>query len=515
MRHVRGIVVLVLLASLVAGCGGGRKLPQEFDAPEMVALDPEESGPLARVTERVKPRLGPEESAFMLMPDSADALRLRLMLIDSARKTLDCQYFFWYGDEGGYLLTARVLAAADRGVRVRVLLDDLKLKAEEDDAWGAALASHPNIDIKIFNPWRSREKGAMMEFMTSMRELNQRMHNKIMAADGHLAIVGGRNIGNNYWGLSDKFNSIDLDLLAAGPVMDEIEESFDSYWNHELSYPVDQMGLDITPEDLEAARAEIKQQVDDAREVLAAFSIEPKDWTDWLNAIPDKMITGRSWVLYDTPATDKRSRPQQLYDALSQEIDETLEKEILIASAYFVPQHEFVDATLEFVDKGVEVRILTNSLASNPGTMSHAGYKRYRRALLLAGADLYELRHDAKDKSEYETAPRQGEFLGLHTKSLVVDRKYSFVGSLNLDPRSAIMNTEVGIIVESEELAEQVIAAIEKDMTPENSWHVILNDKKKVEWVSGDEVLHKEPARDGMQRFMTWFVGALANENWL
>jgi putative cardiolipin synthase len=354
-----------------------------------------------------------------------------------------------------------------------------------------------------------------MEFMTSMRELNQRMHNKIMAADGHLAIVGGRNIGNNYWGLSDKFNSIDLDLLAAGPVIDEIEDSFDSYWNHELSYPMDQTGLEVTPEDLEAVRADIKQQVDDAREVLAAFSIEPKDWAERLEAIPDRMITGRSWVLYDAPATDRRSRPQQLYDTLADAVKEVTKKEILIASAYFVPQHEFVDSTLEAVDRGVEVRILTNSLASNPGTVSHAGYKRYRRALLLAGADLYELRHDAKDKSRYETAPRQGNFLGLHTKSIVVDRKYSFVGSLNIDPRSAIMNTEVGIIVESEELAEQVIAAIERDMTPENSWHVVLNDKKKVEWVSGDEVLHREPARGGKQRFVTWFIGAFANENWL
>jgi putative cardiolipin synthase len=504
MRHLRGVVVLGLLGVLLAGCGGGRKLPHDFDAPEMVALDPDQTSPLAGVTARVEPRLGPEESAFMAMPDSADALRLRLMLIDSARKTLDCQYFFWYGDEGGYLLTSRVLAAADRGVRVRVLLDDLKLKPEEDDAWGAALASHPNIDIKIFNPWRSREKGQMMEFMTSMRELNQRMHNKIM-----------RNIGNNYWGLSDKFNSIDLDLLAAGPVMDEIEESFDSYWNHDLSYPMDQMGIETAPEDLETVRAEVKQQVDDARDVLAAFAIAPRDWSEWLDAIPDKMITGRSWVLYDTPATDKKSRPQQLYDTLAEAIGDVVEKEILIASAYFVPQHVFVDDTLELVDRGIEIRILTNSLASNPGTVSHAGYKRYRRALLLAGADLYELRHDAQDKSDYETAPRQGEFLGLHTKSIVVDRRYSFVGSLNLDPRSAIMNTEVGIIVESEELAEQVIAAIEKDMTPENSWHVILNDRKKVEWVSGDEVLDKEPARDGMQRFVTWFVGVLANENWL
>jgi putative cardiolipin synthase len=514
MRALRGVGVLVLLVFLVAGCGGGgKKLPMLGPQPKVFALEPEETGPLSTITERLRPRLGPGESGFMLMPDSADALRLRLMLIDSARQTLDFQYFFWKGDAGGYLLISRVITAADRGVRVRILLDDLNLKPE-DDTWGAALALHPNINLKFFNPWKKRSKG-MMEFLTSMRRLNQRMHNKIMLADGHVAIVGGRNIGDNYWGLNPRFNSIDLELLSAGPVIDEVEQSFDDYWNHPLSYPVDQMGYEVTPEDLQGVRTDIKQEVDDAREALASFSIEPKDWTDRIDSIPDRMISGRSWVLYDIPATDRRSRPQQLYETLSGAIGEVMEKEILIASAYFVPQAEFVDETLKAVDRGVEVRILTNSLASNPGTASHAGYKRYRRALLLAGADLYELRPDAEAKPDYETAPNQGEFLGLHTKSIVVDRKYSFVGSLNVDPRSVIMNTEVGIVVESEALAEQVIEAIEKGMTPENSWHVILNDKKKVEWVTEGETLRKEPARDTMQRFVTWIIGAFANENWL
>lgn len=513
------LAVVALPVLLFAGCSGGKiKLPTDFTPPPAsYSLGAADAGPLAVVTERVRPRLGPGESAFLLIDNNAEALRWRLMLIDSARESLDVQYYFWFLDDGGALLMDRVLAAADRGVRVRILLDDFNLEGAVDDELGKIFEQHPNIRIKIFNPVKARSSilGSAGEFLTSMRRLNQRMHNKMIVADGHLALVGGRNQADQYWGLGEVFNNVDLDLLAAGPVLEQCEEAFDLYWNHELSFPISVLEYPVTPAQLEKVREEIALDVKQNQDVLAAFTGELGNWSERLDRLPDRLIPGKAKMMYDLPATDRRSRPTQLYEALDRGVGQTIQEELVIVSAFFVPQQEFVDETLTAVDRGVKVKILTNSLASNRGTVSHAGYQRYRRALLLAGAELYELRPDAADKPDYETPPRQGASVAVHSKAFVVDRRHAFVGSLNLDPRAVMMNTESGILVDSEELAAKVLEAIERNMTLDNSWQVRLNDRKKVEWVSEGEVLHKEPVRDGTQRFLVWMTGALANENWL
>lgn len=447
---------------------------------------------------------GPEVSAFHLLDRNAEGLEWRLALIDSAEISLDLQYYLWYGDDSGLLLMQRAIAAADRGVKVRILIDDLDTilrdaaTPELRDHPFAAIDAHPNIEIRLFNPWNARMLlGRAFELVGQMERLNQRMHNKLLVADNRAAIIGGRNLGDEYLGLNSSFNFHDLDVLGIGPVARDSSAIFDRFWNSEWVMPVEALREPLTAREIDDLRAQITGQLQEA-ESLVGTPLDTVDWDKDFVALAKTMSIGSSRTFTDTPDHDAVSHhmPDAIRDLLA-----TAQKELLITNAYIIPDEKFLDRLKELVRRGVKIRILTNSLATHDVPAVNSHYKQWREPLIRAGVDLYEMRPDAEIRQEIaDRAPVSSGFMGLHTKAIVVDRERLFIGSMNLDPRSIEINSEMGVVIESPSLAEKLAGIMLRDMSPENSWHVVLSPDGALRWVSADEVLDTQPARDFLQR---------------
>ena len=494
---------------LLVGCAS---LPDELPrgAPGH-ALAPRAAGPLAEIETGLRARMGPEDSGFRLLNSNVEGLRWRLALIDSAQYSLDLQYYVWWGDESGALLMKRIIMAADRGVRVRIIVDDLTtiLKDAEEpklrDAATAVISSHPNIEIRLFNPWRARGlAGRIFETMAQLERANQRMHNKLMIADNRATIIGGRNIGNEYFGLHPAFNFRDLDTIGIGPVARQASQVFDRFWNSELVLPAGQLGVEITPEELQKGYAAINHRLAEAP-MLSEFAIEPQDWRDLLDALAAGMAAGTSRVVTDTV---DGNGVKHLMPAAIRELLESAEKEVLITNAYIIPNGKIVKWIGEEVAGGVRYRILTNSLASHDVPAVNAHYRIWRDDLLKAGVELYETRPDAAARRRLaDSPPVESRFMGLHVKAMIIDRRRVFIGSMNLDPRSWAINSEMGVVVESPALAKDLAAVMDEDVLPENAWRLELGEERgygeesEVLWVADDGTLRHQPARSGWQRF--------------
>jgi len=502
------------LALLLAGCA---TLPAELpQGPEEFALAPQPDGPLFEVEKTFAMPVGPDVSGFRLLASNEEGLRWRLALIDSARHSLDLQYYVWWGDEAGALLMKRIVMAADRGVRGRVLVDGLTTMLADAtspklrDGAAAVIDAHPKIEIRLCNPWRARSlMGRVFESVLHLERVNQRMHNKLMIADNRAAVIGGRNVGNEYFGLSAEFNFQDMDTLGIGPVARQASGVFDRFWNSELVVPAGALGLEATPEDLEAGLALVTRRLD-AAPALSHFAIEAHDWDVELAELPDALRPGTSRVYTDSPEEDgvDHLMPQAIRELL-----ESAEHEVLIANAYIIPG----DATIEWLKsqtaRGVRYRILTNSLASHDVPAVNAHYKLWRRDLLRAGVELYETRPDAAIQPLLvDTPPVTAEFMGLHMKAVVVDGKRAFIGSMNFDPRSWRINSEMGVIVESTGLAADLQSAIARDMQPENAWQVTLAPDGRMLWTTAEEVWRWQPARSFWQRVEDLLFMAMPKE---
>jgi putative cardiolipin synthase len=502
---------LLLPLLLLAAC---RTLPADLPLePPAQALAPAASGPLAELERAVRARVGDERSGFRLLDWNGDALRWRLALIDGATRSLDLQYYLWYGDASGSLLSEAVLRAADRGVRVRVLVDDL-MSSGEEDLVSAAANAHPNVELRLFNPWRRRSGGPLsrgLEFLARMDRLNSRMHNKLTVADNRVAICGGRNLGDHYFGLDHRYSFHDLDVLAVGPAARKLSEAFDVYWN---AAPVAAAGTlaEGSSEQLEQLREENREWLEEAHE-LSGLPRGPQDWSEPLRALPAKLHAGTARPVYDLPGSDTIADGSSRAGIL-QAIDGARE-EILVENAYWIPNESSIAYLYELEERGVRVRFLTNSLASHDVPAVNGGYKKWRKPVLEAGVELYELRHDAAVKARQDTPPVESEFLGLHAKTFVVDRKVAYVGSHNFDPRSHEINTELGLLVESPGLARALAQRIEADMQSDNSWRVELDEDGKLFWKAGDLRVERQPARGGWQRFQDAIFGILPIENQL
>jgi putative cardiolipin synthase len=511
VSHVRiGALLLPLLL-----CVACRTPPTDFPlAPPGHALAPAASGPLAELESAFDARVGDDErSGFRLLGENADALLWRLALIDSATRSLDLQYYLWYDDASGSLLAEAVLRAADRGVRVRVLVDDL-LSSGEEDVVSAAANAHPNVELRLFNPWQTRSGGPLargVEFLAQMDRLNSRMHNKLTVADNRVAICGGRNLGDHYFGLGHDYNFHDLDVLAVGPAARKLSEAFDVYWN---AAPVAVAGslAEGSSEQLERLREENRESLRESHE-LSRLPRGRQDWSEQLRALPAQLHAGSARPVYDAPGSNTIAGGSSR-DGILQAIDGARE-EILVENAYWIPNESSIAYLYELEERGVRVRFLTNSLASHDVPAVNSGYKKWRRRVLEAGVELYELRHDAAVKALQDTAPVQSEFLGLHAKTFVVDRKVAYVGSHNFDPRSHVINTELGLLVESPGLAHALAQRIEADMQSDNSWRVELDENGNVFWQAGDVRLERQPARNGWQRFQDAIFGILPIEDQL
>jgi len=451
----------------------------------------------------------PGESGVLYMRFGSKALVARLALADLAERSLDLQYFIWDADISGHLLADRVIRAADRGVRVRVLLDDLSI-VDRDTAI-AQLTAHPNIEIRAFNPFRGRSN-RLGDFFTDPSRVNRRSHNKLMVADNAIMIVGGRNIADHYFGVHGEANFRDLDTVAVGPVVRDASAVFDDFWNSPYAIPYAAF-VDTPPTRADADAAIAAMRATMANEQLPYPIDEEVDaLTAEMEDVRDSLIWAPVRVLYDPPekAEDKAS-----HDIISvlEDLVSNAQKEVLIENAYFVPRDPGVALTAALHARGVRVRVLTNSLASNDVLAVHSGYQKYRDDLLENGVEIYELRPDSTmDRLRWSGLPSLKSRAGLHAKAMVVDRRYVVVGSYNLDPRSADINTELALLVDSPAFAELVAEFFDDGVDPKNSYRVTLEEGRLL-WTTSDggtvRVYTEEPETSFWQRFKVDVLGIL------
>lgn len=494
----------VFVLCLAAGACTTAKVG-EVAAPEPgYALPASPAGPFAGLEAEIRAAHGADTSAFRLLDSNEDGLRWRLALIDSASRSIDVQYYLWYGDTAGQLLAKRLLDAADRGVRVRILVDDLNTllvtasRVRLRDRVAAWLDAHPNVELRLFNPWSQRDIAARVgESVAEPGRVNTRMHNKALIVDNRAVILGGRNIGDEYMGLSPDFNFRDLDVLGVGPVARQASAAFDGYWNSAWVMAVEALAIDIRPDEQAQARVELVRRLGDS-ESLARFPLAPQSWTGDLARLPEQWSTGTSRVVADRPATGHIEQVMlgEIRDSMRQ-----ARRELLIANAYIIPTGRGIAMLQDLSARGGTAKILTNSLASHDVPAVNSHYKQWRRPILEAGAELFELRHDAAIAPLVaDTPPTRADFIGLHAKAMVVDRSRVYIGSMNLDPRSAQINTEIGVFIDSPALADRLAALIERDTLPENSWRVELDGETGLRWRNDAEAVTRQPARNWWQR---------------
>ncbi len=459
------------LAFALAGCAAPPPLPKP---PPGQALAPRADGPLAATENRLRAEHGEGASGFLLLSRNEEALLWRLALVDSARHSLDLQYYVWFGDKSGQLLLARVIAAADRGVRVRLLFDDLNTllhdmsSVELRDAALALIDRHPRIEIRVFNAWRSRDLfGRAAEGAADFERLNRRMHNKQMIIDNRAAIIGGRNIGDEYFGLNAAFNFHDLDVLGVGPVARQASAVFDRYWNSDWVRRIPLGAAVASVPERSAAEAEALAALQaDARGRLLLAGQRTSNYD--LGRLDGLLKPGRSAVHTDSP-----SRAAGVHNHVPEafrELMRSARREVLITNAYVIPDANFM----------ADLRELAG---------------------LEAGVELHEFRADpAIQASLVEFPPFKGRFAGLHTKAMVIDRERGFIGSMNLDPRSEILNAEMGVVIDSAPLAAALAAGMERDMDPANSWRVTLTPEGELRWTDDRQTRSTQPARSFAQR---------------
>jgi cardiolipin synthase C len=500
-------------ATVPPGSGYPKTASTALAHPEATAL-----GKL--VAARAKAHAG--RSGFRLFASGSDAFTLRVQLAERAQRTLDIQYFIFKDDDTGQLLMSAILHAAARGVRVRMLIDDTEARGKDDRV--GLLAANPNVEVRLYNPFFIR----YAEFALTMNRLDYRMHNKLFVVDNAMAIVGGRNVGDEYFDAGDAPQFGDYDVLATGPIVRDLSKSFDAYWNDRLSIPVRALLGDVpTAQKFAALKQDLsehKEEMHASDEERAVRSGEP------LASILAKdagIVWAKGEVLVDSP--DKASveggdEAGDLFRRRLLEAARDVKRELLIVSPYFIPGTRGERLLLGLAARGVTVRVLTNSLLSTDVVAVHAGYRRYRVPLLEGGVQLYEVKplpgrpqpHNGVLKE-----PSSGQF-SLHAKAWVFDRERTFIGSANFDGRSLHLNTEIGLMIDSPEIAQQVVARFNTIASPANSFVLALEgegDARHLVWKSVKDgrpiVYESEPGDDQKREFLVDLYSLLPIEDQL
>jgi phosphatidylserine/phosphatidylglycerophosphate/cardiolipin synthase-like enzyme len=515
-------VELAALAIAVA-LGGCASLPKDVERPVSSALSTPEQTSLGRAVIALRPPVG--TAGLSLIPSGSVAYEARLALIDRAERTIDLQYFIVSDDQAIRGLLEHVQAAAARGVRVRLLVDDLYTTGKDD--WFTTLSSKPNVEVRVFNPFPVREPDRLARAISSLadfQQLNRRMHNKMFIVDNAIAICGGRNLASEYFARNGEFNFVDLDLLIAGNAVRTLSRSFDAYWNNDLSYPIASLrnhrwAAQKNDEEHERADekaergAQAEPQPDPAAAVAREAIASGKLNLTWapvrVLADPPSKITTR------TASDEETTVAQDVLEILRQ-----ARKEVVLISPYFIPGKAVMDVFRELRSRGVAIRVLTNSLATTEMAVAQAGYMRRRPQLLRLGVELHELKPDPPSQSRRLLF---GQYVwaraSLHTKAIAVDRHILMVGSMNLDPRSKNLNTEDGLLVGSPQLAAQLVAVFVHGASPESSYEVRLGDKDRLEWVTRDGDQERrydhEPETRRSLRALTELLEIAAPENQL
>jgi putative cardiolipin synthase len=513
---------LTLLTGVVIITSSCASLPDDVQRTESYALQNTENTKIGR---GIAPYLKrhPGKSGFHVLKTGMDAFTARIVLIEKAEKSLDVQYYIWHDDLTGRVLHNRLLHAADRGVRVRLLLDDLDTAGKEQILH--ILNSHPNIEIRLFNPFANRT----MDFVTDLSRVNHRMHNKSLTADNQATILGGRNIGDEYFDAAEDVAFSDLDVLGFGPVVKKVSSSFDLYWNSQWVYPLSAFPLDepIKQADIKAYRQQSDQFMEEVRQSKYAAALRENELTKMIKRGDKLDLTWGKWFLvYDDPSkveADEVTAETHLGPKLHQAMDET-RKEVIIVSPYFVPGEKITAYLNGLVKKGISVRILTNSLAANDVSIVHAGYMRYREDLVNGGVELYEYKRtfSKEEMKQKKKEKKQSKWTGsshasLHAKSFTFDGRFLFIGSFNLDARSIALNTEMGVFFESPEYAKAMSKAFdEKGLI--KAYRIELKDDQ-LEWVTledGNKVSYDvEPDTSWWKRFTTGFLSIFVIESQL
>jgi cardiolipin synthase C len=506
---------------LLSACGS---LPMQVDRPFSPALKPSSESPLVRIAQDSSPT--PALTGFRLMPLGVYSLDARIQLARRARYSLDVQYYLIQNDRTGRLLMRNLRDAALRGVRVRLLVDDLYTVG--GDPMFRGLAAFPNVEVRLFNPFCCARQSIASKYAASIIEfgrLNHRMHNKLFIADGAMVVAGGRNIADEYFMRSASDNFVDMDAFIVGDVVRELTGIFDTYWNSLQVYPVESiLGTIIDREEL---RKSFDNLVDDGEQMMALV-LPPIDIlgygpiSDDLDAGRLGLIWGKAIAFADQPAkvtatSDEMARSMSVSMNVMDRVMAS-QSEVVISSPYFIPGPMGVRAFGELRKRDVKVTILTNSLAANDEPLVHTGYARYRVELLKTGVDLYELSPTRIQRNKRLMLP--GTSLGrLHAKTAVIDRSTVFIGSMNLDPRSASKNTELGILAESPQLAKEVIRVIHISKL-QSAYRLRFGpDGQSLEWLTmddeGDVVLSEEPDVTPFMHLQNMFLAPFIPEQQL
>lgn len=556
---------MALLVLSFGGCGG---LPKDVDRPVSMALDTAgEPTELATIVQQLRQKAGARHaSGFSLLSGPQEAYGSRLALVQSAQKTLDLQYYAIHADASSAHLLRSVVNAARRGVRVRILLDDFHSTGR--NALVMRMAFEPNIEMRMFNPVagpRASFLGRMWGAVSDFSRVQQRMHNKLFLADNMMGVTGGRNLGDAYFGKAEAENFVDLDVLAVGPIVADMSRSFDSYWNNPRAYPVQSL---VSREELDRLRAQVRSSGEKAgAEAGSPGSTTPADSPSasspqWDTQPMDLRTVDFIWapaaMLVDEPtkiplegdepppsaairagttpgahpeASDTPQAPpapaapvssgDTVVDGLLTLMDRT-RRELLIISPYFVPGDDMKRAFARARQRGVRVRLLTNSLASNDAPIAHVGYARHREDLLAMGVELYELRSEqAGLRSAFGSSGASAAGASrsmLHSKVMVVDGRIVVVGSMNLDLRSQLHNTEIALLIRSRALAAEAAQQIDTAMR-EGAWHLQRSADGDLVWRapqgSGLEDAHTDPDSSLALRLLLKLLGPLAPDHLL
>src|SRR5271165_7154926 len=508
MRKTR-IGAFACAVVMLAGCVG---LPQHVIKYRSEALRTPQATALGRSVAASEPEDPRNLSGIRLLASGEGAFDSLVALADHAERTLDIQCYIIHQDGSARSFLQHVRAAADRGVRVRVLVDDLNTVGE--DRRFMHLEQHANIDVRVFNPFPGGRSAFWSRFLNSISDIpriNHRMHNKLIVADNALAITGGRNIGDEYFMRDRNSNFIDLDVVAAGPIVPRLSASFDAFWNSKYAYPISSLASPVEAEAPAPAPPPVLQD-------------HSAGDADWLREELDAGHLTLDWV----PATVLADRPAKIASDTAPDQEVTIanniaalmrsaQQELIIISPYFVPGEGGVALMRELIERGVHIRILTNSLAATDSPLVHNGYSRYRVALLRLGVDLREVRPKlGQHRARFH--PFKSSHASLHAKALVIDERTVFIGSLNVDPRSARLNSELGLVIKSPDIARQVQSLLD-DLSAEGSYKLSLDEKGHIVWSSGEpgaeKFWHQEPETTLMQRVAPKLLAPFANEELL
>lgn len=516
---------LLALATLLLG-GCFTLLPAVPNTPSYAITDVAKTT-LAKLAAQGAPPVAPDGSpfsGFRLLPEAAFAFDARISLARNAEKSLDVQYYLINNDDVGLLLLRELREAAERGVRVRLLIDDLYTGGE--DELFASFAAFPNVEVRLFNPLPSRVSSLPARLALSIFDfdrINHRMHNKLLVADNSFAVSGGRNIANEYFMRSTEANFIDMDVVSSGPIVHDMSKAFDMYWNSSHVRPIET----IAP--LTVSKEEARHRFDElARTAVPDVPLRPRDVLE-KSPLGEELLTGRidrRWatahLFADNPDKITRDRNAAFRGSVTEGalgVIDTAKKKVVIASPYFIPGPIGMAMMRKQIDANVSVVVVTNSLGSTDEPLAYAGYERYRADMLKVGVTIYEI------APRYTFNKRFGDFgksiSRLHAKLAMIDDSRMFVGSMNLDHRSAAVNTELGLVIDSPPMVEEYNKLVTGPRTDDLGYRLRLTpDGRRAQWVEyddqGGDIVHEDvPGEFLWLRFKNWLLLPIVGEDLL